>query len=135
VLTHLTPILELHEKHGIITEAYGPLVPMLHHPTKGGELVPVLEKIAKRVASDYNGDSSVVNQAAILLLWCKAKKVVAITTSGNSDRIKQLAKVQELPNLTKEEVEEIDAVGAKYHYRYYTEHMVTDFPEPDLPTH
>merc|ERR1712093_341453 len=71
---------------------------------------------------------------AVLLLWCKAHDVVAVTASANAERIKGLAALAKLDvNLTKEEVDEIDAEGSKYHFRYYTEHMKTDFPEPDLP--
>jgi hypothetical protein len=39
----------------------------------------------------------------------------------------------QLPDLSREEVEEIERVGKTVHYRYYTEHMERDFPLPDLP--
>jgi len=131
VLKHLEPVLKFHEEHGIVVESYGPLTPTLRHPTKGEPLKPVLEKIAKRL-SESTGEK--MDENAVLLLWCKAKNVVAVTASGHADRIAGLAKIAKLKEgLTKEEVKEIDDIGSKYHFRHYTEHMTVDFPDPDLP--
>merc|ERR1712093_66555 len=132
VLKHLEPVLKIQKEHGIITESYGPLTPTLRHPEKGGgPLAPVLEKVAEAVSKRAGKE---LDSNAVLLLWCKAHDVVAVTASANAERIKGLAALAKLDvNLTKEEVDEIDAEGSEYHFRYYTEHMTTDFPEPDLP--
>ena len=130
VLTHLQPVLDIQEKHGILTEAYGPLSPILRHET-GGPLKPLLGKIAHRLSSVTGRE---VDQTAVLLLWCKAKNVIAVTASANSDNIKKLGVTQELPDLTPEEVKEIEEVGRKIHFRAYPEHMCVDFPAPDLPS-
>ena len=116
VLTHLDPVLKIQEEHGILTEAYGPLSPILRHSTGGGPLKPILQKIAHRVSSATGRE---VDSAAVLLLWTRAKGVVAVTASGNEGRIQKLSDVQALPDLQSEEVEEIEKVGRKYHFRAY----------------
>lgn len=47
--------------------------------------------------------------------------VVAVTASGNKERIELLAQISFLPGdlLTKDEVEEIVKVGKTVHYRHY----------------
>ncbi|CEQ41299.1 SPOSA6832_03014 [Sporobolomyces salmonicolor] len=131
VLSHLDPVLKITEAHGIVTEAYGPLSPLLRHKT-GGPIKPILERIAQRLSKETGKD---VDAAAALLLWTRAKGVVAVTASGNAERIKKLSQTQELPNLTKEEVEEIEAAGRQIYYRAYDEHMlpVKGFEKPNLP--
>ncbi|SCZ89805.1 BZ3500_MvSof-1268-A1-R1_Chr9g10601 [Microbotryum saponariae] len=129
LLEQLEPLLKIQEKHGIRTEAYGPLTPLLRHPT-GGPIKPILERIAKRISSETGKD---VDTAGALLLWTRAKGVVAVTASGNEGRIKKLAEVQTLPELKPEEVEEIDTAGRKLHFRAYDEHM-RDFAVPNLPS-
>lgn len=136
VLTHLAPVLALHAKHNIITEAYGPLSPILRHPTKGGPLIPILDRIVNRLNKDSPEDGP-FDQAAVLLLWTHANGVVAVTASGNEERIGKSAKVQKFvaegKGLTQEEVKEIEKVGKGIHFRAYDEHMSVDFPAPDLP--
>jgi len=132
VLKHLEPLEKIHAEHGIVVESYGPLTPTLRHPTKGEPLKPALQKAAKRLSEKTGED---IDENAVLLLWCKAHNVVAVTASGNADRIRGLAKIAKLKEgLTKEEVSEIDEIGKKYHFRHYSEHMTVDFPDPDLPS-
>ncbi|KAF7965006.1 hypothetical protein HWV62_1066 [Athelia sp. TMB] len=134
VLTHLAPVLAIQEKHGIVTEAYGPLTPVVRHPT-GGPLKSILTRISKRISS-ITGKP--IDEAAVLLLWTHANGVVAVTASGSPEHIKELAEVGRIATekgdlLTKEEVEEITETGKTIHFRGYPEHMSVDFPPPDLP--
>lgn len=122
LLTHTQPVMDIHKQHNIVTQAYGPLSPVLRHP--GGPLKPVLEKIAKRLGTD---------EANVLLKWTVQMGVVAITTSSNEGRIQKMASIDKLDNLTDEEMAEIDKVGRGIHFRSYAGHMSTDFPSPDLP--
>ncbi|KAF5391183.1 hypothetical protein D9757_003126 [Collybiopsis confluens] len=134
LLTHLEPVLNIHAKHGIVTESYGPLTPLIRHPT-GGPIKPILTRIAKRISGTSRDLSTPIDEAVVLLLWTRAVGVVAVTTSGNEARIKRLAQCFSLPSdlLTKAEVEEITNVGKTVHFRHYREHMETDFPLPNLP--
>lgn len=123
VLAHTEGLIALQKKYGIATEAYGPLTPILRHPT-GGPLKPVIERIAK----ERN-----IDPATVLLLWVIAKGHVAISGSAKAENLKKLAAIDSLPDLTAEEVAEIDAVGRKIHFRGYKVHHVKDYPAPDLP--
>ena len=105
----------MHEQHGIVIESYGPLTPILRHPT-GGPLKPILARIAERVSKSTGKD---VDSATVLLLWTIAKGVVAVTASTNPDNIKKIAAADGLPDLTKEDMEEIESAGRKVHFRHY----------------
>ena len=108
LLAHTQPVMDIHAKHQIVTQAYGPLSPILRHP--GGPLKPILTKIAERLGTD---------EANVLLKWTIQKGVVAITTSSNEGRIQKMAGVSKLEDLTDEEMEEIDRVGRGIHFRAY----------------
>jgi hypothetical protein len=118
VLSHLAPVLAIHEQHGIRTESFGPLTPLIRHPTGGGPLAPVLRKIADRLTSEHD---EVIEPATVLLLWTRAMGVVTISASKNPKRIEWLAEVANLPEdmLTDEEVNEITEVGKTIHFRHY----------------
>lgn len=115
VLEHLKPVLDIMAKHEIVVESYGPLSPLLRHPT-GGPIKPVLERVAARLSKETGTD---VDAAMALLLWTRAKNVVAVTASGNENRIAKLARTQDLPDLTADEVAEIEELGRKIHFRAY----------------
>jgi diketogulonate reductase-like aldo/keto reductase len=108
LLAHTQPVMDIHSKHQIVTQAYGPLSPILRHP--GGPLKPILTKVAERLGTD---------EANVLLKWTIQKGVVAITTSSNEGRIQKMAGVSKLEDLTDEEMEEIDRVGRGVHFRAY----------------
>ncbi|WOO78229.1 NAD/NADP-dependent indole-3-acetaldehyde reductase [Vanrija pseudolonga] len=122
VLAHLEPVLALHRKHNIVAEAYGPLTPILRHP--GGPLRPVLDKIAKRNGSDAG---------TVLLQWIIQSGAVAVTTSTRSENIRKLAKLFDQPELSQPDMQDIEEAGRSVHYRFYSEHMTKDFPNPALP--
>ncbi|WWC99461.1 hypothetical protein V866_006364 [Kwoniella sp. B9012] len=129
VLEHLQPVLDIGEKHNIITESYGLLTPILRHPT-GGPLKPVLEKIAKRLSSETGKE---VDTASVLTLWALQKNVIVVTSSRNPDNLKKISEIDSLPQLSKEELNEIEEAGRKVHFRHYKVHMSKDFPNPNLP--
>ena len=115
MLAHLDEVQKLHEKYNLVVQSYGPLSPIIRHPT-GGPLKPVLERIAQRLAKDSGKE---VDETAVLLLWTMGKGAVALTSSSKEERIRDIANVEGLPDLTKEEIYEIDSVGRKVHYRAY----------------
>ncbi|KAL1410576.1 hypothetical protein Q8F55_004589 [Vanrija albida] len=119
----LEPLQKFQAEHGIVFQSYGPLTPLLRHPT-GGSLKAVVEKIAEKRG---------IEPSTVLLLWTVQKNVVAITTSNNPERIAKLAQIDSLPDLSAEEIAAIDEAGKKVHFRHYTEHMEADFPAPNLP--
>ncbi|TFK33801.1 NADP-dependent oxidoreductase domain-containing protein [Crucibulum laeve] len=113
-------------KHGIVTEAFGPLTLVIRHPT-GGPLKPVLERIAQRLSKSTRKK---IDAAAVLLLWMRMQNVVAVTTSGNPNCVKWLSEVVHLPDLLElSEVDEITKVGKGY-TSGITEKI---FPLPSVP--
>ncbi|WVR05864.1 hypothetical protein IAU60_002890 [Kwoniella sp. DSM 27419] len=129
VLTHLQPVLDIQAKHGIKVQSFGPLTPLLRHKS-GGPIKPILERIAARLQKETGKPVDIAN---VLQLWTIQWGAVAITTSKNPDNIKKLGEVDSLPDLTQEEIKEIEEAGKKVHFRHYKEHMTDNFPEPDLP--
>ncbi|KAL1411604.1 hypothetical protein Q8F55_002568 [Vanrija albida] len=122
-LAHTADLIALQKKHGIATEAYGPLGPLLQHPT-GGPVKPVVERIAKARS---------IAPTDVLLLWVRSKGHVAISGSAKAENLKKLAALDTLEDLTAEEVAQIDEAGRKVHWRRYKDHHSRDFPAPDLP--
>lgn len=110
VATHVQPLLDLHAQHNIVTQAYASLVPTTRHT--GGPLDPVIERIAKDI-----GDG--VDASGVLLLWVMAKGGVCITSSSDEGRIKRMADLEKVRDLTQEEVKQIDEAGGKIHFRQW----------------
>lgn len=92
-----------------MTEAYGPLTPVLRHP--GGPLRAVLERIAKRKGVDIG---------TVLLLWTIQSGAVAVTTSTRSENIRKLAAISELEDLTADDMKAIADGGKSVHFRFYS---------------
>lgn len=115
-LAHLGPVLALQKEHGIITESYGSLTPLLRHPT-GGPLKPVLEKIAARLSQETGKP---IDATTVLLLWTRAQNAVVVSASGNPERIAALGELARSPQLlTESDVAEISNVGKTIHFRFY----------------
>ncbi|KAF8590067.1 Aldo/keto reductase [Ramaria rubella] len=118
VLKVTKPLLELHKRHGIVTESYGGLAPITTNP--GGPVDPVLETVQEAV---QNRRGSTVTQAQVLIKWLQAKEIVIVTTSFKESRLKEYLDAEHVPALTPEEVAVIDEAGAKAHYRRFMHHM------------
>ncbi|KIM43783.1 hypothetical protein M413DRAFT_443681 [Hebeloma cylindrosporum] len=95
-------LLEFSAKHGIVIEAYSPLLPLTQYP--GG---PV-DKPVKAAATRLGG----VPEEQVLLAWAKAKGAVVLTTSSKKARLEGYINAGDLV-LTKEEIQAIDGAGAK----------------------
>lgn len=105
--------------------AYAPLTPLIRHPTKGGPLIPILDRIAKRLS---------IEPPAALFLWFRAKGIVPVSSSTKPERIAGFGELARSDKtLTADEVKEIDAIGDKYHLRNNTEHFLFDHPQTNLP--
>jgi len=113
LLVQLEELFALQAKHGIITQSYGTLSPLVRHPT-GGPLKPVLTKIAKKLSQESGKD---VDEGVVLILWNRDKGIIPITTSAKEDNIKKAALALDFPKLSKEDFDEIESVGRKIHWR------------------
>lgn len=84
--------------------------------------MPYLEAIATRLNID---------QASVMMLYTKAKGVIAVGSSADEKHLKELVAL-DAPEmkLTEQEVEELEQVGKTVYFRAYDEHMTEDFPTP-----
>lgn len=126
VLTHLDPVLKIMAEHSIRVASYGPMSPVLRHPSKtGGPIRPLLTKVAERLSRE-NGDGGIteVDEAMVCLLWCRAKGAIAVSASANPRNVEKMASTQRLPDLTAQEVDEIEQTGRKVHFRAYVSELL-----------
>lgn len=98
-------LVDFHRKHGIATSAYGPLTAVVR--AKPGPLDGTYEDLARKYG---------VTPGEIALRWVIDRGIVALTTSGSEQRLKQYQKIAQF-KLTTKEVEEISEIGLKKHYR------------------
>jgi diketogulonate reductase-like aldo/keto reductase len=98
-------LIEFQRKHGIATAAYAPLTAVVR--AKPGPLDGTYERLAKK----YD-----VTPGEIALRWVIDQGIVALTTSGNEQRLKAYLKVAQF-KLTPEEVKEISEVGKQKNFR------------------
>jgi diketogulonate reductase-like aldo/keto reductase len=100
-----TKLVEFHKKHGIATEAYGPLSAV----TKGagGPADGLLAGLAKKYA---------VSTGEICLRWAIDQGIVVVTTSGKEQRLSDYLRATRF-HLTPAEVEEISKVSESKHLR------------------
>jgi len=108
------PIVKLCQEHGIVIESYGGLTPIVR--VQDGPLDPVLVSIRERL--EKTGGHPVTT-GQVLSKWILAKKAVVVTTTSKVSRIQEFLDVEKIPDLTAEEVETIEAAGAKLHKRVY----------------
>ncbi|KDQ19014.1 hypothetical protein BOTBODRAFT_28493 [Botryobasidium botryosum FD-172 SS1] len=93
-------LLRFAAEKGIIIEAYGSLAPITKKP--GGPVdVPVAQAAARLGATP----------AQVIFSWVKAKGAVIVTTTSKKERLQEYLGVGDLPPLTQEEIEAIDAAG------------------------
>ena len=102
------------EKHGIVREAYGPLIPVVHE--KEGPIAPVLAELAKKYEK---------TPGQILLRWTIQMGVIAVTTSGKVDRQKEQLQLDDF-RLTPDEVQKIKEEGSKHPFRKF---WTKEFPK------
>ncbi|KAN0078049.1 aldehyde reductase [Tylopilus felleus] len=99
------PILVYAAKHGIVIEAYSPLIPITNQP--GGPLNVPLKEIASRLGATTD---------QVLLAWTKAKGAVVVNavylTSSKKTRLQGYLVTAGNIELTQEDIDSIDAAGA-----------------------
>ncbi|KXX81198.1 NADPH-dependent conjugated polyketone reductase C1 [Madurella mycetomatis] len=115
-LQHTGGLIEFHREKGIAVAAYSPLAAVVRAAPG-----PV-DGVYERLAGKYG-----VGKGDVALRWCLDQGIVAITTSGNEERLKNyLAKVPRF-KLTPKEVDEIAERGREKHYRcFWTKKFAAD---------
>ncbi|KAK3683728.1 NADP-dependent oxidoreductase domain-containing protein [Podospora appendiculata] len=95
-----------HRNNGIAVEAYAPLTAI----TKAAP--GPCDAVYARLASKYG-----VSDGDIALRWCLDQGIVALTTSGNEQRLQGYLSKLPAFHLTPKEVDEISASGREKHFR------------------
>ncbi|EKM55132.1 uncharacterized protein PHACADRAFT_94464 [Phanerochaete carnosa HHB-10118-sp] len=107
-------LIATHKEHNITTSSFGGLTPLIR--ATGGPLDAVLTKIAARVAQ---GSGKAVTEGQVLQLWLRKKGIVCVTTTSKLERLQEYLAVRALPDISDEEVAEIDEVGSTQHHRAF----------------
>ncbi|KAL0570812.1 hypothetical protein V5O48_011148 [Marasmius crinis-equi] len=121
VWTKVKSIYDLTKEKGIVIESYGGLVPVTK--AAGGPVDPVLEKIAERLSKEAG---KTVTPGHVLTKWQIQKGVIVVTTSSKESRIKETLDIPTLPDLTSDEITQIEQEGSKLHKRIYMKHAFKD---------
>ncbi|OMP85730.1 NAD/NADP-dependent indole-3-acetaldehyde reductase, partial [Diplodia seriata] len=98
-------LLDFHKRHGIATQAYGPLSAATK--AKPGPVDDFSAALAKKYA---------VSEGEIALRWCIDQDVVPITTSSKEQRLSDYLRAATF-KLTPAEVKELKQLGEQKHYR------------------
>ncbi|KAI9895079.1 MAG: hypothetical protein M1814_000304 [Vezdaea aestivalis] len=98
-------LLAASKKHGIITQAYGPLTSVAK--ARGGPADLVIDELAKKYG---------VSAGEVALRYCIDQGVVPITTSSKETRLKEYLGVLKF-KLTSDEIKRISVEGNKHHFR------------------
>jgi diketogulonate reductase-like aldo/keto reductase len=115
------PIVKLCQEKGITVASYGGQTPIVR--VQGGPLDPVLEKIRARLQTT-RGEPVTTGQ--VLTKWVLQKNAFAITTTSKVERIKEFQDSINVPDLTAEEIQEIEETGSKLHKRQYMGHVFNE---------
>ncbi|KAI6132153.1 NADP-dependent oxidoreductase domain-containing protein [Pisolithus croceorrhizus] len=110
----LQPNLSLHQKYNVVTSSYGGLSPLVRG--RGGPLDPVVEDIRARLARTRG---SAVSEGQVLHKYYQQKGILVVTTSAKVERIQEYLDTENVPELTPDEIEDIEAAGAKLHKRFF----------------
>ncbi|KAI6028681.1 NADP-dependent oxidoreductase domain-containing protein [Pisolithus orientalis] len=106
----LQPTLSLHEKYNIVTSSYGGLSPLVGG--RGGPLDPLVERIRVRLE---HARGSTVSEGQVLHKYFQRKGILVVTTSAKVERVQEYLDTENAPELTPDEIEDIEAAGAKFH--------------------
>ena len=115
----MAPLLEYMKEKGITLSSYGGLSPILPGRIRDESIKPVIAKLTATLDKLTKARGASVTQNQILIKWLYAQQVVVITTSNKESRLKENLETENLPDLSAEEMKEIqDAVGGA-HYRAF----------------
>lgn len=110
----LQPTLSLHEKYNIVTSSYGGLSPLVRG--RGGPLDLLVERIRVRLE---HARGSTVSEGQVLHKYFQQKGILVVTTSAKVERVQEYLDTENVPELTPDEIKDIETAGAKLHKRFF----------------
>ncbi|KAJ7444915.1 NADP-dependent oxidoreductase domain-containing protein [Mycena latifolia] len=116
------PIVKYGRENGNITPvSYGGLTPLVR--AAGGPVDAVLPPIVERLSKALGKP---VTAAQVLGKWVSQKGAIVVTTSSKEARIKEYLETSNVPDLTVDEIQAIDAAGARLHKRVFMRHVFNE---------
>jgi len=112
------PIVKFCKEHGIVTASYGGQTPLTRVP--GGPLDDVLAPIRERLEKSRG---QAVTTGQVLSKWILQKGAIVVTTTSKVARIKEFIDTEGVPDMTAEEIHDIEGAGRKLHKRVYMRHV------------
>jgi len=111
------PIVNFGKEHGIVTASYGGQTPIVRAP--GGPIDEVLSGIRERLEKTRGQP---VTSGQVLSKWLLHKGAIVVTTTSKVSRIQEFIDTERVPDLTQEELRDIEEAGAKLHKRIFMRH-------------
>lgn len=111
------PVVNLGKQHGIVTASYGGQTPIARVP--GGPVDEVVSSIRERLEKT---GAQPVTSGQVLSKWLLQKGVIVVTTTSKVSRIAEFIDTEGVPDLTVEEIHEIEEAGRKLHKRIFMRH-------------
>ncbi|KAK4053754.1 hypothetical protein OIV83_001410 [Microbotryomycetes sp. JL201] len=111
------PLQDYMNEHGIVLQAYGPTVPVAKN--YGGPFEQELKRLTKAV-SERAG--STIESSQVMLKLAQQRGAVLVTTSGKDWRMKQQLLAGGIPDLTSEEMAQLQR-AVPGHRRQFMPHM------------
>ncbi|KAF8077808.1 NADP-dependent oxidoreductase domain-containing protein [Lyophyllum atratum] len=112
------PIVNLGKEHGIMTASYGGQTPIVRVPE--GPVNEVLPRIRERLEKTRGQP---VSSSQVLSKWLLQKGAIVVTTTSKVSRIKEFIDTEGVPDMTEEEIHDIEEAGGKLHKRVYMRHV------------
>ncbi|KAG5637137.1 hypothetical protein H0H81_005666 [Sphagnurus paluster] len=111
------PIVNFGKEHGIVTASYGGQTPIVRAP--GGPVDEVLSGIREGLEKTRGQP---VTSGQVLSKWLLHKGAIVVTTTSKVSRIQEFIDTERVPDLTQEELRDIEEAGAKLHKRIFMRH-------------
>ncbi|KAL5483054.1 hypothetical protein ACEPAI_8283 [Sanghuangporus weigelae] len=118
VAKRLEPLLSYSQKHGITIAAFRSLRPLFADPETHSSILPICSKVKSVLESIAEAHSRTVTLNQLLFKWIESKNIIAVTTSTKEWRLKEYLDVENISDLTQDEINAIEQSTEGLHYRF-----------------
>ncbi|KAL5504511.1 hypothetical protein ACEPAH_7172 [Sanghuangporus vaninii] len=118
VAKRLEPLLSYSQKHGITIASFGSLRPLFADPEKHPGIQPICSKVKSVLESIAEARGGAVTSNQLLFKWIESKNIIAVTTSTKEWRLKEYLDVDNIVDLTQDEINAIEQSTEGVHYPF-----------------
>ncbi|KAL5512515.1 hypothetical protein ACEPAG_3168 [Sanghuangporus baumii] len=126
VAKRLEPLLSYSQKHGITIASFGSLRPLFADPERHSTILPICSKIKSVLESIAEARGGTVTLNQLLFKWIESKNIIAVTTSTKEWHLKEYLDVENIADLTQDEINAIEQSTEGVHYRFSRGALFTD---------